>query len=144
MQVWQVLERKGREVHTIGPGETLADAVTRFVQGKVRALVVAEDDRVRGMLAIRDVLAQLARRGADALDDAVSEAMTAEVVTVTADRPVSEIEQLFVDHRIQHLPVVEVDLLVGMLTPADVLTRHLESVQETNSHLLRYISGGYC
>ena len=125
MKVWEVTKQKGQDVHTIGPSETVADAIKHFVQHKVRALVVAENGRVAGMLTIRDILSHFAAQGAAALDAKVTEAMTRDVTSVGPETLLQDVERLFAEKQINHVPVLEDGKLVGLLTPADVFASHL-------------------
>lgn len=144
MKVWEVLRIKGGDVHTVEPSQTVADAVRRLVKSKIRSLVVTDGPRVVGVLTIRDILVQLDQRGGAALQEQVRDAMTADVIGVAPETTLDEAEALFAQKPFHHLPVVEDGRLVGLITPADVLLRHLRHVQDTNERLVDYISGGYC
>ncbi len=143
MEVSRVLRIKGREVHTVEPDRTVADAIGTLVRTKIRSIVVTEDSRVVGVITARDILRELDRGGAAALATPVRDVMTTPVISVTPKTTVDDAEKLFEMHAFNHLPVLEDDKLVGIITPADVLLRHLGDVQDTNARLVEYISGTY-
>jgi CBS domain-containing protein len=118
-------------------------AVHRFVESEVRSLVVMDNEqRVSGVLSVRDLLRSIEGHGAGALDEPVAQAMTTDFASVTPDVPLEEAERIFLEKHIHHLPVVEDDRLVGMVTPADVLGGHLGDVQFLNDNLIRYVYSG--
>ncbi len=143
MKIRDVLAGKGRDVHTVRGDEKVSSVLSRFSRSKIRCLVVTAHDALIGILTIRDVVAYLDARGAAGLASAVSEAMTDDVVTVGPDTSLDEAEELFAQKRFQHLPVVDEGRLVGLVTPTDVLGRHLEDVEHTSELLRDYIAGVY-
>ena len=92
---------------------------------------------------LRDVVAFIGEKGAAALDGTVAEAMTTEVISVTPDATVEEVEAIFTSKRFHHLPVEEDGVVAGVVTPPDVLERHLEYIQYTNLLMKDYCSGVY-
>ncbi len=148
MHVWEVLRTKGRDVHTVRPSQTVAEAIKQFVMSRIRSVVVTDHGKVVGVLTIRDILMRLDQRGGAALKEQVKDAMTTDVISVTPQTTLDEAEDIFARNQFHHLPVVENGKengeLVGLITPADVLLRHLHDVQDSNERLLTYISGGYC
>lgn len=141
MLIRDVLQRKGREVHTVDASESMAAAIGRFARSKIRCLVVAEKGRMVGVLTTRDVLTHLDRRGAEALRRNVSDAMTRDAVFVGPDASIEEAHELFTTKRINHLPVIENGALIGLVTPADVLASHADDVEQYNRRLTEYVTG---
>lgn len=140
MKVRDVLERKGRAVETIQASESLAEAIRRFRRSKIRALVVTDQDRMIGMLTIRDVLAQIDRKGAAALEQGVREAMTSEIVSIEPHHTLEHVHQVFASRGINHLPVLEEGLLIGIVTPVDVLMRNVKDLDHQRELLHAYIT----
>ncbi len=95
-----------------------------------------------GMITTRDVLRRLRDRGADALRDTVGDVMTRPVVSVDHNAPLDDVEFVFGEKGISHIPVVESGKLVGVLTPADVFGSHLDDERWVNAHLRDYLYGG--
>ena len=140
MKVRDVLRRKGAEVSTLEAAEPLTAAIRSFLGSKVRALVVTEAGRVVGILAIRDVLAQLDRRGARALEDPLREAMTTDVISVGLESTLQDAHDAFTSRGINHLPVIHEGELMGIVTPVDVLADHVDELDDQRALLQAYIT----
>jgi CBS domain-containing protein len=143
VRIHEVLRTKGHAVHTVQASEKISEVLKRFAHSKIRCLVATDGTRLSGLLTIRDVIAYIDREGAAALDGTVEQAMTKDVISITPDTSLEEAEDIFADKRFHHLPVEEDGAVVGLVTPADVLGRHLEEVQETSVLLRDYCSGVY-
>lgn len=142
-RIREVLREKGRVVHTVRASERIADVLGRFSDSKIRSLAVTENGALSGLVTIRDVVAHIDRHGADALNAAVEDAMTRDVTTVSPETTLDEAEAIFAARRFHHLPVEEEGMLVGVVTPADVLSRHLQDEHETSELMRDYCSGVY-
>ena len=143
MKVADILRNKDRSVATVLGTDPMSVAVHRFVESEVRSLVVMDNEqRVSGVLSVRDLLRSIESHGSGALEEPVAEAMTRDFASVTPDVLLDEAERIFLEKHIHHLPVVEDDRLVGMVTPADVLGGHLGDVQFLNDNLIRYVYSG--
>ena len=143
MTIGELLRTKGHAVHTVQASERVSDVLKHFASSKIRCLAVTDGTALSGMLTIRDVVAHIDREGAAALDRTVEQAMTKDVISITPDTSLDEAEAIFTEQRFHHLPVEEDGILVGLVTPSDVLGRHLEDVQETSVLLRDYCSGVY-
>ena len=144
MKIQDVLKVKGHEVHSVAAAEPLARTLARFADSKIRCLPVTEGAALVGILTLRDVVAFIDRYGAEALGRNVGDAMTRDVVRIAPSAPLEEAQQLFAERGFNHLPVEdETGKLVGLVTPSDVLRRHLEDVQEGAAYLRDYIAGVY-
>ena len=141
MRVADVLGHPRREVETISPAETVANAIKRFLDSHVRALVVVEGDRLEGIITVRDVMTHIDAHGAESIQHRVSEFMTKEPISVDSETLLDEVQRVFVEKGIHHLIVVDKGKLVGLVTPPDVLGRHVDHIQHLNEHLTAYISG---
>ena len=143
MKIREVLKSQGRAVETVQTSETVADVIGRFTDARIRGLVVTEGGALVGMVTIRDVLTYIGHHGGAALEETIAAVMTRDVTSVTPDTPLDEAAALFAERRFNHLPVLEDGALIGLVTPADVLGRHLEHVRQDAALLLDYISGVY-
>ena len=142
MFVDTVLASKGREVVTVAPGATLAEAVERLRSAGIGALVVSSDGaRIDGILSERDVVRRLASDGADALEMTVARAMTPSVRTCALDDRVETLMAVVTHHRIRHVPVVEADRLVGLVSIGDLVKVRLGELEAENRALFDYLSG---
>lgn len=142
MNVESILKTKGRHVATIVPDAAVSDAVRKLHDMGIGALVVSTDARrVDGILSERDIVHALAERGATALSLRVSELMTRRVVTCAPDKTIAELMAEMTRRRIRHLPVVEHDRLVGLVSIGDVVKNRLEEMEFETTSLRQFIAG---
>lgn len=140
MKLRDILQNKGREVHSISPADTLGRAVDKLVGNNCGALVVIEDDRMVGIISERDVLkacAELKRP----LEVAVRDRMSTDLVTAGPDDDVEHVMGLLTYHRIRHLPVMDADVLVGVVSIGDIVKSQYDELSYENRFLKQYIQG---
>lgn len=135
--------REDHRLETIEATEPLTVAISRFGGIRARCLLVTEGDALVGVVSIRDILRHIAEHGADALEQDVAAAMTSAPTTITPDDRLGAVAELFAKSSFNHLPVVDDGVLVGVVTPADVLRTHLDNVKEEAGYLRDYVSGVY-
>lgn len=129
MTVEAILKRKGTRVSTIAKDATIAAAAQRLNLDHIGALVVTEGARVVGIISERDIIAGLARHGPLALEKRVEELMTWPIVTCTRAQSIKEVMAAMTRQRIRHLPVVEEDALMGIISIGDVVKHRLEELE---------------
>jgi CBS domain-containing protein len=139
--VRQILEAKGYEVETIGPEASVFDALQRMSAREVGALVVLEDDRICGLVSERDYARKVILLGRSSRETQIADIMTRNVQTVGLDQKVSECMVLMTEGRFRHLPTVEEDRLVGIISIGDVVKAIMEEQQLTIEQLETYITG---
>ena len=140
MQISQLLRRKGREVATIDGSESVRTALAVLAEKGIGALVVSSDGRrIDGILSERDVARGLHSHGAGLLAEPVSSMMTAQVHTCRPDASVHDLAQTMTDHRVRHVPVVEDDALIGIVSIGDVVKARLDELEEERKQLVDYI-----
>jgi CBS domain-containing protein len=140
MTVKTILSEKGRDVVTIKPTATLEDAITILGENRIGALVVlGADQRVIGILSERDIIRVLAERGADAIKEPLAQTMTRVVVTCGEADTVSELMERMTRGRFRHIPVVEQDRLVGIISIGDVVKERLGEMARESEALRDYI-----
>jgi CBS domain-containing protein len=143
VQADQILERKGREVATIRPDELVRAALDALRAANVGALVVSSDGTsLAGIISERDVVRRLAVDGAALLDAAVSSIMQTVVHTCTGTDSVDDVMHRMTEHRIRHLPVVEGDAVVGVISIGDVVKTHVDALETEREQLVDYIRTG--
>ena len=142
MTVEAILKRKGTRVSTIGREATIAAAAQRLNLDHIGALVVSDGSRVVGIISERDIIAGLARHGPLTLEKRVEELMTWPIVTCTRRESIKEVMATMTRHRIRHLPVVEEDALMGIISIGDVVKHRLQELEHEAHMLHDYISGG--
>jgi len=140
MTVSRILQQKGRELVTIGPSATLSDAVARLAQHRIGAIVVVDDHMaVEGIVSERDVVRLLGERGTEALSAPLETVMTRAVVTCTADETVPQIMERMTRGRFRHVPVVEGERLIGIISIGDVVKHRVEEMEREHAALRDYI-----
>lgn len=138
----RVLADKGADVLTTTAGATVADAVERMVARNVGAVVVLEGDVLVGILSERDVVHRLAVEPA-VLEQRVDEVMTSPVTTCRLQTTTDELMRVMTDGRFRHVPVVDEDRLVGIVSIGDVVKRRLDELETERKQLSEYVSGSY-
>jgi CBS domain-containing protein len=141
MTVKAILSRKGGDVATIVPTAQLSDAVKLLAERRIGAVVITgPGDRVAGILSERDIVRVLAARGPAALDEQVGAVMTRNVVTCSSAETVTDIMERMTTHRFRHLPVVEQNRLIGIISIGDVVKRRVEEIEGESNALREYIA----
>ena len=151
MLIEHILHRKGREVETISAAALVSDAAVLLHDRNIGALVVMADEdaeggvAVAGILSERDVVRALGESGADSaavLAQPVAALMTTELVTCEPRTTVDELARLMTDRRIRHVPVLDGDQLVGIVSIGDVVKSRLDELQTETDTLHEYLSSG--
>jgi len=143
MIVQQILKSKADDgVVTIAPLATLGAAVELLSARRIGALVVSTDGKhVSGILSERDVVRELGRRGAICLTDRVERVMTARTISCTRDESADEVLQKMTDGRFRHMPVMEEDEMVGLISIGDVVKARLSELSMEKDALEGMIKG---
>lgn len=137
MRISEILDDKGRQVHTALPWTTIAQAVARLDDAGVGALLVCDSDgRIRGIVSERDVVRGLTRHGRSLLDMQVQEVMTRNVATCAPDDTVAMAMAKMTSGRFRHLPVLDRGELVGLVSIGD-LVKHRVREMELETGILR-------
>jgi CBS domain-containing protein len=140
MTVRTILRDKGDKVFTIEPTATLETAIQTLTRHRIGALVVlGPDERVIGIISERDIVRAAAERGADALDLPLSQVMTRKVVTCTQADTIGAIMEQMTTGKFRHLPVIEQDRLVGIVSIGDVVKHRLHEIERESEALRDYI-----
>jgi CBS domain-containing protein len=140
VQISQLLRHKGREVATIDGTESVRAALAVLAEKGIGALVVSSDGRrIDGILSERDVARGLHTRGAGLLAEPVSAVMTEQVHTCSPHASVHELARTMTDHRVRHVPVVEDDVLIGIVSIGDVVKARLDELENERRQLVDYI-----
>ena len=140
MTVKAILSAKGSGVDTIEPNTNLAAAAKRLAERRIGALVVTgADHRIVGILSERDIVQELAVRGAAALDMPLTDVMTRKVMTCGPSDTISSLMERMTQGKFRHLPVVEQGRLIGIVSIGDVVKHRLEQMEREQSALRDYI-----
>ncbi|HVY50387.1 MAG TPA: CBS domain-containing protein [Devosia sp.] len=140
MQVENILQSKGRAVHTVAARATIAEAVEILNSRRIGAVVVTDGGKVVGIVSERDVVRHLGRDWAGLAARPVSDVMTRDVVTIGRRASIDEVMEQMTERRIRHLPVVEGTELVGIVSIGDVVKRKIEEAEQEALALKQYIA----
>ena len=135
----QLLQAKGQQVFAIAPEAKVIDALRLMATREVGALVVLDGGRLVGMLSERDYARKVALQGRSSSDILVSEIMTAPVITVPPTHTVDACMALMTERRVRHLPVVDGDRLLGLVSIGDLVKEVIAEQQQTIRELETYI-----
>jgi CBS domain-containing protein len=140
MDVKMMLSLKGSHVITIEPQATLEAAVAILAKNRIGALVVlGADQRVIGILSERDIVRTLAELGASALTTPLAQVMTRKVVTCSEAETVGGVMERMTTGKFRHVPVLEQDRLVGIISIGDVVKHRLSEIEHESAALRDYI-----
>jgi CBS domain-containing protein len=140
MTVSTIVADKGREVVTIEPGASLADAARLLTEKRIGAvLILGADGRLVGIISERDIVHALAARGAAALHEPVSQIMTRKVETCNENETIGSIMERMTDGKFRHLPVVDQGRVVGIVSIGDVVKHRLHEMERESAALRDYI-----
>lgn len=140
--VAQVLQNKNNiEISTIQPEATVLEAITLMASKGIGAVVVVKDTQVVGILSERDYTRKIALMQRTSDHTTVAEIMTGTVLSVSRTNTVDECLNLMTDRHIRHLPVIENDQLVGLVSIGDLVKATMEDQKVLIEQLQQYISG---
>lgn len=139
--VKQILDAKGYQVWSITPDKFVFDALKLMGEENIGALAVVEAGRLVGIISERDYARKVILQGRTSRDTRVAEIMTAAVVATRLDQNVEECMATMTARRIRHLPVVENDQLIGMISIGDLVKSIIDEQQFMIEQLANYISG---
>ena len=140
--VSQLLDHKGRSIWSVKPTTSVFDALRIMADKEIGALVVMEDQRLVGVLSERDYARKVILMGRYSKDTTVGEIMTPDVLCAKGDNTVEECMALMTDKHIRHLPVIDGDRVIGMLSIGDLVKAIIAEQKFMIEQLEHYISGG--
>jgi CBS domain-containing protein len=141
MSVATILKHKSHDVTSVKPDATLADISTTLAHHRIGAVVVLDGNHLAGIVSERDIVQNLARHGATALDMTANQVMTRHLKTATLDTSVGEAMALMTAGRFRHLPVLDHDQLVGIISIGDVVKARLDEQANEVDSLKAYVAG---
>lgn len=137
----RVLDTKGSEVFSIGPGASVFDALEEMAKRDVGALIVMEDGQVVGIFSERDYARKIILAGKSSHETPVRDIMTDRVIYARSDLTLEQCLALMTDKRIRHLPVLRGDDLIGVVSIGDLVKGIIDDQRFLISQLENYVSG---
>src|SRR3981081_4595253 len=139
MTVRAILDTKGHQIQSVEPEARLARAIKIVAERKIGAVLVMSQGRVEGILSERDIVRVLGERGAAVLDDPVSAVMTRKVISCKQTDTVSAIMEMMTSGKFRHLPVLEGDRVVGLISIGDIVKWRVREYEAEQEALRDYI-----
>ena len=139
--VYDVLNDKGNEIWTVDPDTSVYEALEVMADRNVGALVVVDDERLIGIFSERDYARRLALEGKRSRDTPVKEIMTKVVATVSSSHSMKDCMEFMTTQRVRHLPVMEDERLIGLVSIGDVVKSIMSYQDELIHQLEAYITG---
>jgi signal-transduction protein with cAMP-binding, CBS, and nucleotidyltransferase domain len=139
--VKHLLDRKGRHIISVNPEDSVLDAIRLMAEKSIGSLVVMKDQELLGIMSERDYARKVIIKGRSSESTAVSEIMTVNVFTTSSSETVNDCMSLMTEKKIRHLPVVEDNTVIGMISIGDLVEAIIADQQEEIEQLEHYISG---
>lgn len=140
MNIRDVIRSKGADVITIGPDRSVSELVELMGVNNIGAVVVSADGRhIDGIVSERDVVRHLGAEGVEVLEMPVGRIMSSTVQVCHPDDPVDSIAETMTNARVRHLPVVDGEELVAIISIGDVVKSHISELVDERNHLIEYL-----
>ena len=140
--VRQLLNRKGSTIWSTRPDAIIFDALGLMAENEIGSLLVFEGDQLVGIFSERDYARKAILKGKSSHITTVSEIMTEDVIYVRPDQSMADCMALMTDKRVRHLPVLEDDKVVGVISIGDVVKEIISEQEFVIGQLENYITGG--
>ena len=138
-----ILSQKGSDIFAVSPNDSVFDAVSLLAEKNVGAVLVMDGERLVGLFSERDYTRKVMLRGKRSRETKVAEIMSSDLKVVQPRDAVGDCLRLMTDKRIRHLPVVDGEKVVGVISIGDLVKWVIDCQSAAIAHLESYISGGY-
>lgn len=138
-----ILGHKPREIFSVAPEATVYDAVKLMADRNVGALLVLENGKLVGLISERDYSRKIMLKGKRSRETRVNEIMSTQLSVISPNEPVGACLRLMTDKRIRHLPVLDGDKVVGVISIGDLVKHVIDCQSAAIEHLETYIHGGF-
>ncbi|MBC5840116.1 CBS domain-containing protein [Flavobacterium sp. F-380] len=140
MTVNQILSRKGNEIFFVTSTITVYEAIKVMGEKNIGAVLIIEDAKLKGILSERDYARKVVLRNKASKDTLVKEIMDQEFVTIKPTDNIEDCMELMSTKKVRHLPVIDNEIVVGIISMSDVVKAIIEMQKTTIQHLDSYIS----
>jgi CBS domain-containing protein len=139
MTVRAILDSKGHNILSVEPSVKLSAAIKILAERRIGAVLVMSNHHMEGILSERDIVRVLGERGATALDEPVHAVMTRKVITCREADTVGALMEMMTSGKFRHLPVVEGDKVVGLISIGDIVKWRVKEYESEQEALRDYI-----
>ena len=139
--VRDILRVKGSDIFTTTPDGTVYDALQQMADKNIGSLLVLEEQRIVGLISERDYSRKTILKGRFSKETAVREIMTTDVITVGPEQDLEACMELFTDKHVRHLPVIENDEVIGIVSIGDVVKGVIDDKEFLIREQEKYIKG---
>lgn len=136
-----IIQYKGSDVWFVSPDDTVLHALGVMAEHEIGAVVVIDGNGLAGILSERDYARKVVLAGRSSKDSAIREVMTREVLCVPPERTIDECLALMTDKRVRHLPVVDSERVVGLVSIGDLVRARIAEQEHVIEQLQQYIAG---
>ncbi len=140
-RIQTLLKKKGYDVWSIAPDASVYDAIHLMAEKAVGALIVMDGPNLVGVISERDYARKIILEGRSSENTKISEIMSSEVITVGPDNKIEECMAMMTERRIRHLPVLDGDKVLGVISLGDLVKYIIAEQQFVIEQMERYING---
>ena len=139
----QLLNTKGDQIWSIEPKATIFEALEIMSEKGIGALLVMEDGKLKGIFSERDYARKVILKGKSSKETPVGELMTKKVFYIDSQKTINDCMAMMTAKRIRHVPVIEDNQVMGIVTIGDVVNQIISEQEVTINHLENYITGSH-
>ena len=139
--IGEILNHKGAAVWSVAPEATVFDAITMMAEKNIGALLVIQTGKLVGIMSERDYTRKVALKGKSSKQTAVREILSGQVITANPAHTIEDCMRLMTEHRIRHLPVLEGESILGIISIGDLVNWIISAQNTTIQQLQAYIAG---
>lgn len=138
-----VLKHKASQIWSISPDKTVFEAIQTMAEKNIGALLVSDSGKLVGVVSERDYTRKVALKGKSSKETAVREIISTPVITATPSHTVEEGLRLMTENRVRHLPVLDGDQVVGVVSIGDLVNWVISAQDVAIKQMENYIAGNY-